>query len=282
MDRVIVFGTIDEGSIPPGRTFLLNYFMLSLLLGLVMAQEATNTPVATPTISLINQYKQDYSFQVAEYQKKYINYVDKNEVYTKYRTVSTEKDKITATKDALFARNLMLKSYLMALRVSLDEFKDQNPTVTSKIQIELSRWEDWCNEQNLIIPNLNSQADITDLITVFKEKYIFIQQIIYTALTQNQINQRLQILDLTKQLSESIKSDPKTGTMLNDWLSALPVKSDLVMASLKTTSDLSQAKQLINRFNNFYPDAKSELNRTNIYLTNMLSDLRAVAIKLNQ
>ncbi len=252
--------------------------MLSLLLGLVMAQEAT----ATPTISLINQYKQDYNFQISEYQKRYLDYVDKKEVYTKYRTVSTEKDKITATKTALFARNIMLKTYLMALRVSLDEFKSYNPTSISKTQIELSRWEDWCAEQNLIIPNLNSQQDITNWIDIFKEKYVSIQQIIYTTLTQNQINQRLEILNLTKLLSENIKNDPKTGTMLNDWLSALPIKSDLVTASLKIATDFTTAKQLSNRFDNFYPEAKVELNRTNIYLTNMLSDLRAVAIKLNQ
>lgn len=264
--------------------------MLSFFLGLVMAQEATASPTAIPTLAptpttvqtLINQYKQDYSFQVAEYQKRYIDYVDKKEVYTKYRTVSTEKDKITATKNALFSRNTMLKTYLMALRVSLDEFKSQNQTSTEKTQIELSRWEDWCSEQNLIIPNLNTQQDITIWLEGFTEKYIDIQQVIYTALTQNQINQRLYILDLTKLLSKNIKNDPKTGTMLNDWLSSLPVKSDLVMSSLKITDELSQNKQLKNRFENFYPEVKSELNRTNNYLINMLSDLRAVAIKLNQ
>jgi len=260
--------------------------MLSFFLGLILAQEATATPtilpVATPTISLLEQYKTDYSFQVAEYQKKYIDYVDKKEVYTKYRTVGSEKEKITATKTALFARNTMLKSYLMALRVSLDEFKVQNTTNISKTQIELSRWEDWCSEQNLIIPNLNSQLDITDWTISFKEKYLSIQQIVYIALTQNQINQRLEILDLTKKLSIDIKNDPKTGTQLNDWLSALPIKSDLVMGSLKTTQDLSQVKQLNSRFDNFYPEVKIELNRVNNYLTNILSDLRAVAIKLNQ
>ena len=254
--------------------------MLSLLLSLVMAQEATVAPTTVHT--LINQYTQDYNFQVAEYQKRYIDYVDKKEVYTKYRTVSTEKDKITATKTALFTRNIMIKSYLITLRVSLDEFKKQNPTSTEKTQIELSRWEDWCAEQNLIIPNLNNQVDITNWLDTFKEKYVLIQQVIYTALTQNQINQRLEILDLTKTLANDIKKDSKTGTMLNDWLSALPIKSDLVMSSLKTTTDLTQVKQLSGRFSNFYEETKIELNRTNIYLTNMLSDLRAVAIKLNQ
>jgi len=264
--------------------------MLSLFLGLVMAQEATATPTAIPTIAptpttvqtLINQYKTDYSFQVAEFQKRYIDYVDKKEVYTKYRTVSTEKEKITATKTALFARNSMLKTYLLALRVSLDEFKTYNSTTTEKTQIELSRWEDWCSEQNLIIPNLNSQEDIINWTTDFSDKYITIQNIIYSALTQNQINQKLEILDLTKLLSDNIKNNPKTGTMLNDWLSALPVKTDLVNSTLKTVSDLTVPKQNTSKFNDFYPEAKAELNRTNIYLTNILSDLRAVAIKLNQ
>jgi len=135
--------------------------MLSLLLGLVMAQEATlsSTPTAIPTPTLLDQYRQDYSFQVAEYQKKYIDYIDKKEVYTKYRTITSEKDKIDAAKAALVARSSMLKSYLLALRVSLDTFKSSAPTTVSKIQIELSRWEDWCQEQNLIIGNLNSHSN---------------------------------------------------------------------------------------------------------------------------
>lgn len=256
--------------------------MLSLLLGLVMAQEVSVAPTPTTVQTLINQYKQDYSFQVTEYQKRYIEYIDKKEVYTKYRTVSTEKDKINAAKTALFARNSMLKAYLMTLRVSLDEFKIESPTTTQKTQIELSRWEDWCAEQNLILPNLNSQNDISNWLDTFREKYIPIQQTIYVALTQNQINQRQEILKLITNLANDIKNDPKTGTTLNDWISDLPVKSDLVTASINNATKLTNTKQLYNQFQNFYPEAKIELNRTNNYLINILSDLRAVAIKLNQ
>lgn len=246
--------------------------MLGLLLGLALAQEA----------NLVDQYRQDYSFQVSEYQKKYIDYIDKKEVYTKYRTITSEKDKIEAAKAALAARSSMLKSYLLALRVSLDTFKNSAPTTVSKIQIELSRWEDWCQEQNLIIGNLNSQNDINSWVDSFKTKYISIQTVIYTALTQNQINQRLLSLDLIKKLSDNLKSDSKTGDQLNDWLNSLPVKSDLVASKLKNATDLTQTKQLSNRFVNFYSDAKNELIDADRYLQNMLSDLKAVAIKLNQ
>lgn len=258
--------------------------MLGLLLGLIMAQEATlsSTPTAVPTPSLLDQYRQDYSFQVSEFQKKYIDYIDKTEVYTKYRTITTEKDKIDAAKSALAARNTMLKSYLLVLRVSLDSFKTLSPTATQKIQIELSRWEDWCQEQNLIIGSLNGQNDINGWVDDFQIKYIPIQSVIYTALTQNQINQRLLSLDLIKKLAESLKNDPKNGDQLNDWLNSLPVKSDLVMTKLKNAEDSTQTKQLSNRFVNFYSKAKTELNDADRYLQNMLSDLRAVAIKLNQ
>jgi hypothetical protein len=258
--------------------------MLGLLLGLLLAQESSiaAVPTATPTPSLIDQYRQDYSFQVAEYQKKYIDYIDKKEVYTKYRTITSEKDKTDAAKNALIARNTMLKSYLLALRVSLDTFKTSSATTTEKIQIELSRWEDWCQEQNLIIINLNSQDDINNWVNDFKTKYIPIQTVIYTALTQNQINQRLLSLQLITKLAEKLKLDPKTGNLLNDYLSSLPVKSDLVSARLKNAFDLTQTKQLSNRFVNFYSDAKTELYAADRYLQNMLSDLKAVAIKLNQ
>jgi len=176
----------------------------------------------------------------------------------------------------------MLKSYLLALRVNLDTFKSSAPTTVSKIQIELSRWEDWCQEQNLIIGNLNSQNDINNWVDSFKTKYISIQTVIYTALTQNQINQRLLSLDLIKKLSDNLKNDPKTGDQLNDWLNSLPVKSDLVVSKLKNATDLTQTKQLSNRFVNFYSDAKNKLIDADRYLQNMLSDLKAVAIKLNQ
>jgi len=111
---------------------------------------------------------------------------------------------------------------------------------------------------------------------------IAIQTVIYTALTQNQINQRLLSLDLIKKLSDNLKNDPKTGDQLNDWLNSLPVKSDLVVSKLKNATDLTQTKQLSNRFVNFYSDAKNELIDADRYLQNMLSDLKAVAIKLNQ
>ena len=246
--------------------------MLGLLLGLVMAQEA----------SLPDQYRQDYSFQVSEYQKKYIDYIDKKEIYTKYRTITSKKDKIDAAKSALIARNTMLKSYLLALRVNFDSFKTLSGITTQKIQIELSRWEDWCQEQNLIIDNLNSQNDISSWVDDFQTKYIPIQTVIYTALTQNQINQRLLSLELIKKLAENLKANPQTGDLLNDWLNSLPVKSDLVSAKLKNAQNLTQTKQLSNRFINFYSNAKTELNEADRYLQNMLSDLKAVAIKLNQ
>lgn len=256
--------------------------MLGLLLGLVMAQEATVSATPIPTIHPENQFIQDYNFQVGEYQKAYIDYVNKKEIYTKYRTITTEKDKIDATKTALIIRNTMLKSFLMALRVSLDKFKTPDSSVTQKIQIELNRWEDWCQEQNLIITNYTNQPDITNWVNNFKTKYFAIQTVIYTALTQNQINQRLLSLNLLTTLAESMKSDPKTGDQLNEWLSALPIKSDLVTGKLNSAQSLTQSKQLSNRFNNFYPDAKIQLNGADTYLKNMLSDLRAVAIKLNQ
>jgi hypothetical protein len=254
--------------------------MLGLLLGLVMAQEATISSVPTSINTLINQYTQDYQYQLSQYQTKYLDYLNKKDVYTRYLTITSEKDKIESTKTVLIARNTLLRSYLLALRIRLDEFKSKDPTETEKIQIELSKWEGWLDEQNLVIGNFNNQSDIKIWSQTFTDKYIPLQTIAYTALVQNQVNQRLLILEKIIALGEKLKKDPNLGDKLTSYLSNLPIKSDLALDGLSKAQKATSIKQLGNRFTNFYADAKVEINRTDAYLQNMISDLRAVAIKL--
>lgn len=252
--------------------------MFSLLVGLLFAQDL----IATPSPNLAVQYRQDYQYQLSTYQTKYLEYLNKKDVYTKYKTITSENDKIEAAKAVLIARNNLLKSYFLAIRVKLDEFESQDPTETEKIQIELKKWEDWADEQNLIIGNLNNQNGISDWVSLFKEKYIAIQVVSYTGLVQDQINQRRFILEKITDLSTKMRTDPKLVDQLSEWLNNLPVKSDLVNQSLQKAKLSTQTTQFGRTFSDFYPTAKSNIYEADSYLQKMISDLRAVAIKLNQ
>lgn len=248
----------------------------------ISAQAITPIPTVDPKIALFEQYKNDYLFQRDLYQKTYIDYTAKKQVHTKYGTLTTQLDKFNATKNTLIIRNKMLKTYLTALRVDMDKYKTSNPTETEKNQINLSKWEDWFNEQNLIISAFNNDTDIAKWVQNFNKQYVNIQKDIYTALVQHQINLKIQTLNEIKLLALEIQNSPKNSFENQEWFSNLPIKSDLVLSSLKNAIDLTNKKQSFTKFISFYLDSSKELNIANNYLIGMLKDLKSIVIKFNE
>ena len=259
----------------------------------VLAQDATastspsiTTPTTVPTIVpptptpyLFNQYNQDYLYQYGLYQQAYLDYVNKKQVYTKYGTITTRKDKFTATINALSARNLALRSYLIALRTLLNDYQITNPTATQKVQIDLSKWESWTNEQTTVIPALNNDSDVTRWATDFKNQYPLIQKSIYTALVQHEANLRQTTLNQIQSIADSIKSNSKIQPESQQWISTLAVKSDLVNTSINNSINFTQRSQNQGRFSNFYPDSRLELSKANNYLIEIIGDLKLIVTK---
>ena len=248
--------------------FLLLFFLFSC------------SPIRAQTQSdLFTQYRNDYLFQRDEYQKYYLDYLNKKNVYTQYRSITSEQDMVESTKAALISRNKMLKSFLMTLRVALDKYKSSNISNTGKIQISLQKWEDWLDEQNLILPNFTNSADIKEWATTFKSRYLEIQTTYYQALTQAAINLRLYNLDEIKKLAELIKTDPQNDNFTENWFANFPVNSDLINKSLEKANTIAQKPQKNKTFNNFFPEVRVEISKADSYLKNILSDLKAITIK---
>ena len=183
------------------------------------------TPTPNPLVALFQQYKNDYLYNRDLYQQALLDYTQKKQVHTKYNTVSTHNDKIDSTKAALIARNTALKSYFQALRVKLDISKDADPSNTSKLQIELSKLESWLAEQNTIVSTLNNDTDIQDNVESFKTKYIFCQQIIYTALVQDEYNMRLLTLNQLNSYIQELSNDPSISVEGKQWINSLVIKA---------------------------------------------------------
>jgi len=253
-----------------------------ILLALVCFLLSINPATAQDSSTLFEQYKNDYSYQRDLYQQSYLNYVNKKQIHTTYGTLITLNDKIGATKQALLARNNLLRTYLMALRTKLSLIPPMDTNTTQKLQIDLNRWEDWFNEQNTIVDSLNNDDDISQYVSEFKKQYNTVQAVIYTSLIVDEINLRYHTLNLIQVLSDQVETNPNLSPENQQWLSSVVVKSDLVVKNLNQAYDLTQSTlQRSKQFNNFYPTAKQELNQANNYLLGMVNGLRSIITKLD-
>jgi hypothetical protein len=239
-------------------------------------------PIHAQNTTLFSQYQSDYLYQYNLYQQTYSKYTEKAQIYAKYGTITTQQDKISAAVDAINTRNLAFKSYFMALRVMLEDYKSANPEATATVQTSLSNLENWADQQPAIVLTINDNHQLQQYVNDFQNKYLEIQSVIYTALVQNEVNLRQQTLNQIQTLAENIKNDPRIKPESQQWISTLTAKSNLVSANLTKALTLTQKKQISTHFSNFYPDAQIELNSAQNYLTEITADLKLIVTKFYQ
>lgn len=234
--------------------------MLWLLFFLLFAK-----PVfAQDSADLYNKYRTDYLFQRDLYQQDYRDYLNKKDVYSQFGTVTAEKDKIIATKNVLISQNLMLKTYLMALRVTLvDSPENQN---------DLQKFEDWLSTQNQVIPQLNVTQDIKNWTLTFQNQYVSIQTKLFTGLIQGQINRRLKTIADIKKLAQEAKVE---------WSSNYSEKETKIYEEFAQALKNTQRNQRNNRFSDFYSDSKTNLDTADTQIKGLISDLKSTIIKNN-
>ncbi len=265
---------------------------LSLIFGFVFAQEpstsitvvnnvstssATLAPVM-PTVIPALQYTNDYLYAQNQFSQAYLDYTQKKQIHTRYGTIITQKEKFEATKNVLIARNTMLKNYLRALRVRLDEYQSQNPTMTEKLKIDISKFEDWLAEQNTIVSSLNNDSDIQANSKSFAEKYVQMQQTMYSALVQNQINANLATQALLNPLISEL-GQMQIKPEGQQLLSEIKVKLDMVNQNLKTAFTKTQEPQYGNIFTNFYSNSKNDLVSARNYLLEIKQNIEGILLR---
>lgn len=261
------------------------WILFSLLSSLILAQESAtvlSTPSTTlapqPTTSLVIQYTNDYLFSQNQFSQAYLDYTQKKQIHTRYGTIITQREKLEATKAALISRNTMLRNYLRALRVRMDEYQTQNPTMTEKLKIDISKFEDWLAEQNTIVSSLNNDVDIQANCKVFVEKYVQMQQIIYGALVQNQINANLATQSLLNPLIAEL-SQMQIKPEGQQLLSEIKVKLDIVNQNLKAAFTKTQEPQYGNIFTNFYGNSKNDLINARNYLLEVRQNMEGILLR---
>jgi hypothetical protein len=258
---------------------------LILLAGPACAQEATVSAAAIPTATsaqLFNQYQTDYLYQYNLYQQAYTDYVNKKQIFTKYGTVTTQNDQFHAAVTTIIARNRVFKSYLMALRVMLENNKTADTSITEAAQIGLRNWENWFDQQTAIVSAFKGTDDLQPWAKDFKVKYNQIQVAIFTALVQNEINLRLSTLNLIQSLADDLQNDPNLKPDSQQWTQSLSDQTNQVNTSIAAAVTLSKKVQLSDRFSNFYPGAQTNLARAKKYLTDISGNLKLTIIKYYQ
>ena len=247
----------------------------------IYAQEASTIPTPTnhPSEDLYQKYITDYLFLRDAYEKDYLVYVDKSRIYTKYGTVTTQKEKIDAAKTTAISLNKMVKAYLTAIRTRLDIYQQSNSTDTETIKIEISKQESWFDEQNQIVNSINNETDFNTWVKTFNTNYVKVQTDIYTALVLQEVNSKQEALNQIKTLSTSIQSLSGYQANSPSWINNLAIKTDLIKGYLDDSFTLTQTKQNKKSFQNFYPSAKKNFAKATTYLNEIVNDLKSVITK---
>lgn len=228
---------------------------------------------------LIPQYQNDYQFELDRYQKLYQDYLEKKQIDQKYSTINTQKELIESTKETLSSRNQLLLNYLRYLRVKIESFKSQQSQSTQTIQNQLSQQETWLESQKLAINQLSDLSQIQNWVKNFNLQFVQIQKSTYSAIVQHEINLQLQTIQYLKTLTNTIKSDSETIKETDQWFISFPQQFEISQKYLQNASTFYQKPQSGNRFQNFYPDSKKDLDRSKTILTNMNSDLKSIVTK---
>jgi len=223
--------------------------------------------------------KTDYLYQYDLYNQSYQVYNEKKQINLKYNTIATQKELFTATINSINARNFALKTYLIALQIDLNKYIALDTESTQKLQNELLKWENWLESQQKVVNNINSDQDLKKWAELFQQKYPQIQNAIYSALSQNEINLRLQTLSKIQLLASNIKVDPKIKPQSLQWLDSLTSKSEKITKNLQNAKAIYQKNLDQQKFTNFYPDIKFEINSATSTLKEATNDLKLTIVK---
>jgi len=263
---------------------LLFAILFALLTKPTFAQESTPSAQieSTQSAQLFDQYKKDYQFQVKTYQDSYSKYLSKKQINLQYGTATTKNDEFLSLKQATIDRNKMVKAYLMAIRVRLNEYKTNNPEETQKAQDNLSQTEQWLDEQNQKLDTISVSSGIETLANDFKEKYYNIQKFIYTALVDYRLNLNTQTLTEITDLRNIIQSQPQNLDQNKIYYDEIESKSQSFLLSQQNAFNLTKKESVVPiKFLNFYPDATIELDNAKKYLSEIFADLKTIITKIN-
>ena len=245
--------------------------LFSLLLSLAQPALAQSADLTTNYYRYRDQYQQNYSV-----------YQEKKQVDIQYHSLATQKDLITSAKNAIIARNNLLKSYLAIIRQQLESSKSSAPDQTTRIQQSILAWEDWLSTQNSLVSGFSNTDDFTNNQSIFQENYPKIQKAISLGSTQNQINALNLGVTLTKQLIADLQSDSKFKPEGQNWLSDINLALSSAIADIQSASSIVVQIQDDPLYIGSNSTATNHLSKAQASLQAVANNLKTTVVKFYQ
>lgn len=228
---------------------------------------------------LVDKYQTDYLYNRDLYQRAYFDFNNKKQIDQKYQTITTQNNKIDSIKNALTARNDMLRTYLMLLRTKLEEYKFSNPEITKNYQTFFQQEENWLSEQKPIINNFQSESEIKNWTTEFQKRYPPIQENVNLALLQYKINAYSQANSDIKSFIIDIQNSKNFTDESKQWIDGISPKISAANISLENAFSFTQKNRYNQRPDNYFQGGQKELTNTNFLLNQIKNDLVWIFIK---
>jgi hypothetical protein len=222
----------------------------------------------------LEQAKNDYLYQRSLYQIDHIDYLEKLQIHQKFYSITTKQDLFDTEKKVLISRNQNVRTYLIYLSSKLDQCHFR-PETTKLLQQLSQQRQDWLFEQNKQIGNSQELSQLQPLSLEFSQKYPEILSLIYSALSQIQIDQQQFILQQITDLKQSVQTqnsqvDPQWFEDFDKQTSQ--INQHLQNAFLLLPPENTQALK-------FYKEVQKELQSSQSLLIKTKEDLKSVIVK---
>jgi len=249
-------------------------FILIFLIGLNFFSTNSHAQVS-------NEYFNDVSYQQDLYNQSYDLYLGKKQIHSQYNSITTEKELLDTIKTALTNREILLSSYLLHLRASMDTYKPISPDLTGQVQQQLLNHNLWLTNQSKQIDKIQNKIQLDDYNQTFFQRYIQIQTSMATSRIQNQINHQQSVVNQIKDLILQLKAEHRLDQQAQNWISQIDTNLQTCQLYLAEAYKETQTKQNTRKFNDFYPDAIDQISKSKQILTKIILDLQSLLKKFS-
>ena len=224
---------------------------------------------------------EDYQYQSEKYRQNYDTYTKARDAYLTYETLTSRDELITAARDFLYTRAIVMRTYFQALKLELKQAPDVESTQKTNLILNLDSQINWLMDTEKEIKNLQNPTldDLLEVSKRFERNQNIYSKLAYQTLS-NIILGRMRLLQSESMsinflLADKINtnSSAKDTVTLNQWLQTVKnmayqsqksiEQAEIYLAELNKISGDKQGFEL-------YKEIQQELEKGKYQLLNAI------------
>jgi hypothetical protein len=250
------------------RLPIISFFLFLIFYSLLI------TPALSQEYDFTRAYN-DYLYNYNQYRAAHTEYAAAKQQYLAYKTLTSKTTALEKTKKMLETRDETTRTYLLALRLKLNETSGVSPYEQQIVKLRLNNEISWYESHRYTVTSAGTIPDLVDLSQEAQERYQETEVIAYQTLgtilagkesfLRDQVQEQINTLeDKMAQIRQEGKIDTKT---LERWL--LEAQNRLTLSKEKQFAAQSLLAQLKVREQNkgrVYSEAQDNLTESHQYL----------------